>query len=59
MNNCKPMGDPLTNPDRDEEHRRRRDLGEEDERDGLDVAEKLYGGLPTDSDKIDQDDGAQ
>jgi hypothetical protein len=53
------MSDPLTNPDRDEEHRRRRDLGDEEDRDGLDVAEKLYGGLPTDSDKIDQDDGAQ
>jgi hypothetical protein len=53
------MSDPLTNPDRDEEHRRRRDLGEEDETDGLDVAEKLYGGLPTDSDKIDPDTDAE
>ncbi|WP_162891583.1 hypothetical protein [Salinibacter ruber] len=50
------MSDPMKNPDRDEDHRRRRDLGEEDERDGLDVAEKLYGGLTTDSDKIDQRD---
>ncbi|MCS3613517.1 hypothetical protein GGP50_003289 [Salinibacter ruber] len=54
------MSDPLKNPDRDEDHQRRRDLGdEEDERDGLDVAEKLYGGLPTDSDKIDPDTDAE
>ena len=51
------MNDPLKNPDRDEDHRRRRDLGEEDEDepDGLDIAERLYGGLTTDSDKIDPD----
>ncbi|MBB4062792.1 hypothetical protein [Salinibacter ruber] len=51
------MNDPLKNPDRDEDHRRRRDLGEEDEGDpdGLDIAEQLYGGLPTDSDKLDPD----
>jgi len=53
------MSDPLTNPDRDEEHRRRRDLGDEEDRDGLDVAEKLYGGLPTNSDKIDPDTDAE
>ncbi|MCS3662310.1 hypothetical protein [Salinibacter ruber] len=53
------MSDPMKNRDRDEDHRRRRDLGEEDERDGLDVAEKLYGGLPTDSDKIDPDTDAE
>lgn len=46
----------MKNRDRDEEHRRRREAGEDDEeRDGLDIAERLYGGLPTDSDKIDPD----
>jgi hypothetical protein len=54
------MSDPLKNPDRDENHRRRRDLGgEEDDRDGLDLAERLYGGLPSDSDKIDQQTDAE
>jgi hypothetical protein len=53
------MSDPLKNPDRDEDHRRRRNLGDEDERDGLDIAEKLYGGLPTDSEKIDQQTDAE
>jgi len=45
MNNCKPMGDPLTNPDRDEEHRRRREAGDEDDPDGREVAHALYGGI--------------
>ncbi len=49
------MSDPMKN--RDPNDIQRRDLGDEEDRDGLDVAEKLYGGLPTDSDKIDQDDG--
>jgi len=31
------MSDPLTNPDRDENHQRRRDLGDEDSQDGLDL----------------------
>ncbi|MCS3629282.1 hypothetical protein GGP53_003162 [Salinibacter ruber] len=55
------MSDPLTNPDRDEDHQRRRDLGEEDDddTDGLDLAERLYGGLPTDSDKLDPDTDAE
>ncbi len=55
------MNDPLKNPDRDEDHRRRRNLGEEDEDepDGFDIAERLYGGLPTDSDKIDQQTDAE
>jgi hypothetical protein len=51
------MSDPMKN--RDPNDMQRRDLGDEEDRDGLDVAEKLYGGLPTDSDKIDQADGTQ
>lgn len=49
----------MKNRDRDSEHQRRRDLGDEDEDpDGRSIAEKLYGGLPTDPDKIDpQTDG--
>lgn len=39
------MGDPLTNPDRDTEHRRRREAGDEGEDpDGRAVAAALYGG---------------
>jgi hypothetical protein len=38
------MDDPRTNPDRDDQHQRRRDLGDGDEDpDGREVAEKLYG----------------
>lgn len=45
MNNCKPMGDPLTNPDRDMEHRRRRETGSKNEGpDGQEAAAALYGG---------------
>jgi hypothetical protein len=47
--------DLLTNPDRDDKHARRRDAGDEDDTDGREVAEALYGGLPTDSEKIDDD----
>ncbi len=49
------MDDPMKNPDPTD--MQRRDLGEEDEDDpdGLDIAERLYGGLPTDSDKLDPD----
>ena len=49
------MSDPLKNPDRDDQHHRRRDLGEEeDDPDGRAIAEKLYGGL-TGTDTDDQD----
>jgi hypothetical protein len=52
------MSDELTNPDRDEKYRRRREAGgEEGSPDGRTIAEKLYGGTPTDSEKIDQDNG--
>jgi len=41
---CRTMSDPLKNPDRDDQHHRRRDLGEEeDDPDGRAIAEKLYG----------------
>lgn len=44
--------DPLKNPDRDEKHRRRREAGTDEEGpDGREVAEALYGGPPTDSEK--------
>lgn len=40
------MSDDLTNPDRDKEHRRRREAGdEEDDPDGRAVASALYGGI--------------
>jgi hypothetical protein len=53
------MSDPMKNSDRDEEHRRRRDVGtdEEDDPDGREVAAALYGGL-TGSDTDPQDDGS-
>ena len=52
------MSDPMKNPDPND--MQRRDLGdEEDDRDGLDLAERLYGGLPTDSDKIDPETDAE
>ncbi|MCS4172072.1 hypothetical protein GGQ05_003564 [Salinibacter ruber] len=51
------MSDPMKNPDPND--MQRRDLGDEEDRDGLDVAEKLYGGLPTDSDKIDPETDAE
>jgi hypothetical protein len=40
--------DPLKNPDRDEEHQRRRDLdgSDEEDPDGRAVARALYGGNP-------------
>jgi len=39
--------DPMKNKDRDDEHRRRRDVGsDEDDPDGREVARRLYGGLP-------------
>lgn len=39
------MSDPMTNPDRDAEHRRRRGAGDSDEDpDGRAVAAALYGG---------------
>jgi hypothetical protein len=49
------MSDLLKNPDPTD--MQRRDLGDkdEDDPDGLDIAERLYGGLLTDSDKIDPD----
>ena len=41
---CRTMSNPLKNPDRDENHRRRREAGQtEDDPDGREVAEKLYG----------------
>jgi hypothetical protein len=55
------MSDEMKNRDRDERHRRRREAGseEEDDPDGKTIAERLYGGLPTDSDKIDPDTDAE
>jgi hypothetical protein len=39
------MSDPMKNPDTDEEHRRRREAGGEDDGpDGLSVANAIYGG---------------
>lgn len=51
------MSDPLTNPDRDEEHRRRRDtpssaIGP----DGKEVAAVLYGGDVSELEDEDSDD---
>lgn len=38
--------DPLTNPDRDDKHDRRRKAGDEDDDlDGREVADALYGGI--------------
>ncbi|MCS4185244.1 hypothetical protein [Salinibacter ruber] len=53
------MSDPMKNPDPND--MQRRDLGDEDEGDpdGLDIAERLYGGLPADSEKIDQQTDAE
>jgi len=53
--------DPLTNPDRDDKHDRRRKAGDEDDDpDGREVADALYGGL-TDSNTNDSgtDDSRQ
>lgn len=49
------MSDPMKNPDRDEEHRRRREMGESrDEPDGRAVADRLYGG-PEREPTLDED----
>lgn len=47
--------DPLTNPDRDNNHRWRRDMDEpdEDNPDGRKVAERLHGGRPDRGDTED------
>lgn len=48
------MSAPLKNPDRDRDHKRRREAGsDEDDRDGREVARKLYGGPDHESDADD------
>ena len=52
----------MKNKDRDEKHRRRREVGDTredgDDPDGHTIAERLYSG-PADSDTDGEDDGAQ
>lgn len=48
------MSAPLKNPDRDRDHKRRREAGSDDnDPNGQEMARKLYGGLKTEYDADD------
>jgi hypothetical protein len=52
------MNDPMKNPDTDEQHRRRREAGsDEDDPDGQEVARRLYS-TPYETEPTPDEDGA-